>query len=718
MNDNLYHDNPEARRALEIVEFTGINLFLTGNAGSGKTTFLKHLRERSLKRMVVLAPTGIAAINANGSTIHSFFQIAPRPFVPGSKNGIEEFKLSKEKLKIIRSLDLVVIDEISMVRADLLDQIDEVLRRVRHSRAPFGGVQLLLIGDLQQLPPVVKNEEQELLSQYYTSPYFFSSLALQSSFYVTIELTHIYRQSDATFIALLNALRSGHVTSQTLEALNKRYIPDFKPAKGESYVRLVTHNAQADAINRSELKNLKGKEQTYEASVNDNFPESAYPTELKLTLKEGAQVMFIKNDTQRRYFNGMLGTVTTCNDNVLNVQPQGSHFSIEVPRETWTNSRYVLNKDTKELEEKVEGTFTQYPLRLAWAITVHKSQGLTFNRAIIDVERSFTHGQTYVALSRCRSLEGLVLSRPIPLTAVISDISVERYLSTMLAESPDENAIAHYEKTYVYTTLTDLFGFTLLADNLAAYQRIFEEYFYSTFPQSTKEVAQLCLESKQKLVDVSERFHAQLSQLITADDTEALNTRIRAAAGYFLPLIQTLANTLRGLTPEADNKQVQERVENTYADIARFVFYKIHLLTYVFRQGFSLKDYLHERAVAAVKADEFNPKKADAAAAAASTAKAGKSSKPEAVEARRKVATPADVKHPALYRALITWRYEKSKTLSLPAYTILHQKALINIANACPTNAHSLLSLGSVGKATVEKYGEEILKIVADAGEA
>ena len=422
--------NNELLTAWDFVEYTGRSIFLTGRAGTGKTTFLKMVVERSSKRSIVVAPTGVAAINAGGMTIHSFFQLPFAPFVPGAK--VEsKFDFSKEKRKIIASLDLLIIDEISMVRSDLLDAIDSVLRRFRNRYKPFGGVQLLMIGDLQQLTPVVTPEDERMLIPYYDTPYFFGSKALAQIEYVTIQLEKVYRQQDDTFLTLLNHIREGQASVAELQLLNSRYQPAFLPKPEEGYIRLTTHNQMATNYNESELQKLPGCAFHYRASIEGTFPDYSYPTAETLTLKEGAQVMFVKNDPsgEHRYYNGRIGHVTLAEDNRLEVFCPGDADAIEVEPLVWENARYTLNPETREIETEVLGKFTQLPLRLAWAITIHKSQGLTFERAIIDASLSFAPGQVYVALSRCKTLEGMVLASQIPPQAIISDERVENYIS-------------------------------------------------------------------------------------------------------------------------------------------------------------------------------------------------------------------------------------------------------------------------------------------------
>ncbi|MBQ2112606.1 MAG: AAA family ATPase, partial [Bacteroidales bacterium] len=421
--------NAELRTAWEFVEKTGKSLFLTGKAGTGKTTFLKKVVAESKKRVVVVAPTGIAAINAGGVTIHSFFQLPLHPFIPGMK--IEsKFAFSKEKRSIIKTIDILVIDEVSMVRSDLMDAIDSVLRRFRNRNKPFGGVQLLMIGDLQQLSPVVTDDDVRFLSQYYPSPYFFGSRALSMVDYVTIELKEVYRQQDIEFISILNAVRIGRPSLEIIKALNSRYNPDFVPSSDEGYIRLTTHNSIADEYNARQLSLIDETAHCFDAEISGNFPESSYPVDFRLELKAGAQVMFVKNDpsSDKRYYNGKIGIVTDFYEEYILVQCPGEDEKIAVEPLEWENSRYVINEQTQELDSEVIGVFRQYPLRLAWSITIHKSQGLTFDKAIVDAASSFASGQVYVALSRCRTLEGMILATPLRQDSVITDLRVEDYI--------------------------------------------------------------------------------------------------------------------------------------------------------------------------------------------------------------------------------------------------------------------------------------------------
>lgn len=412
-----------------IVEKTDVSLFLTGKAGTGKTTFLREVVRYTKKKCIVLAPTGIAAVNAGAMTIHSFFQFGLGPFVQGVIEPKSDFRINKSKLELIRHLQLLIIDEVSMVRADLMDHIDVELRRIRRNSKPFGGVQLLMIGDLQQLPPIAHGGEDELLRQYYKTLYFFSSAALKSMKYSCIELKNVYRQTDRHFIDILNHARDCTLTSQDISDLNARYIPGFSPKPEDGYIRLMTHNRQVDYVNETELEKLDSKPYTFVAAVTGTFPEESYPTADSLTLKKGAQVMFIKNDPERRFINGTLGEVKSIDKNSIAVRLAESGTVIDVEPMEWQNIRYQFDEESKEISSKQIGRFKQYPLKAAWAITVHKSQGLTFDKAIIDVHAAFSPGQAYVALSRCRTLDGLVLSSPVSASVFMRDNAVDAYMN-------------------------------------------------------------------------------------------------------------------------------------------------------------------------------------------------------------------------------------------------------------------------------------------------
>ncbi len=697
-------DNPEVRRARQIIEYTGVNLFLTGKAGTGKTTFLRQLREQSTKRMVVLAPTGIAAINAGGVTIHSFFQLSFAPFVPGSACEKHCFKLGRQKIKLFRSLDLVVIDEISMVRADLLDSVDSVLRRYRNSSLPFGGVQLLLIGDLQQLAPVVKDDEKDLLKEHYETPFFFSSKALRQAGYVTIELQHVYRQSDPEFIELLNCIREGCADVQTLQRLNARYIPNFRPARNEGYIHLVTHNRQAVQINEEELAQIPGPSFSFEAKVEGIFPENSYPTDAQLLLKRGAQVMFVKNNKEKGFFNGMLGEVTTVSDNGFKVRPLEAADEIIVEAEEWTNVRYELDEESKEIVERVEGRFLQYPVRPAWAITIHKSQGLTFERTIIDAHSAFAHGQTYVALSRCKTLAGLVLSAPISETAIIADAAVKNYTMSVVGQSPDDAAVTALMGEYRKQLLLELFDFTRLRYAVSRLSRHLEEHFSRLYPDALERMRTEQAAFDEQVYGVAVRFQRQLRDLLSKGDEAQLQVRVQKGAAYFQEQVSRLHDLAATLKVPSDNKTVVRRTADLLTSLKDEVRLKLRLTADCAKNGFSAECYLRARAM--VVADE------------GASAESCRATRPQRLAdgraLRERVVVPQEVRYPKIYGRLIDWRYQKSHELELPAYTILQQKALLGIANLLPETREAFAAIPYFATVGMEKYGAELLDIVRD----
>ena len=421
--------NRELDIARFIVEKTDSNIFLTGKAGTGKTTFLKDVKKYTKKNHIVLAPTGVAAVNAGAMTIHSFFQFGFGPYVKGISEPEGNYMMRREKRELIKSLELIIIDEISMVRADVLDHINDELQRIRRNSEPFGGVQLLMIGDLQQLPPITPDNELEILKPHYDSMYFFDSKSLRNSDYYCIELKSVYRQTDQRFIDILNRVRTGDVTHSDLDELNSHHVADFRPAQGDNYIQLVTHNRMADAINQREMAALSADTFMFDAKVTGTFPEDAFPTSRQLEIKKGAQVMFVKNDPDKRFINGMLGEVEEVSDDSIRVRLSGKDNIVKVEPTAWENIRYHMNEETHKIESTKIGSFMQYPIKPAWAITIHKSQGLTFDKAVIDAHEAFSPGQAYVALSRCRSLDGMVLSEKLSQRAIITDSIVDEYMN-------------------------------------------------------------------------------------------------------------------------------------------------------------------------------------------------------------------------------------------------------------------------------------------------
>lgn len=590
-------NNTELRNAWDFVEHTGISIFLTGKAGTGKTTFLRTIQQRSTKRMIVVAPTGVAAINANGVTIHSFFQLPLSPFVPESTVK-PRFEYSKQKRQIIRTLDLLIIDEISMVRADILDAIDSILRRFREHNKPFGGVQLLMIGDLQQLTPIVRPDEEKLLSRYYNTPYFFDSKALQSTQYVTIELTKVFRQQDKVFIDILNHFRDGHVSDEDFDILNKRYQPNFNPDKNSDYIHLTTHNRIADNINDRQLEQIKEQVYKFCARVEGQFPENSYPADYELTLKCGAQVMFIHNDRFERYYNGKIGRITYIDNERIEVSCPNENEKIEVEPQTWENTRYTLNETTKQIEGEVLGTFTQYPLRLAWAITIHKSQGLTFEHAIIDAQQAFASGQVYVALSRCRTLEGLVLASTLNRNAVINDARVDSYIAQQNIRAAESiKNLPLLKEEYYRMMLLELFNFSEIYNAESALFRTLVEHFH----KHTKLIAlhqATVSELKEKVLDISTKWTLYIKGISIAElhNKEFLD-RIKSSAQYFYnELSKIFADQIeqtKGI--ESKNKEAIKRIDNNISEVEQSKQAKLLLLEDIMIEDFSTSYYLKRK---------------------------------------------------------------------------------------------------------------------------
>lgn len=605
--------NIELNTAWEFVEKTGKSVFLTGKAGTGKTTFLKRVVEESKKRVVVVAPTGIAAINAGGVTIHSFFQLPLHPFIPGMK--IEsKFAFSKEKRSIIKTIDILIIDEISMVRSDLLDAIDSVLRRFRNRHKPFGGVQLLMIGDLQQLSPVVTDEDVQFLSQYYPSPYFFGSHALARTDYVTIELKEVYRQQDAVFISMLNAVRGGRPSIEVIRALNSRYCPGFVPPPDEGYIRLTTHNHIADEYNSRQLSLIDDQAHSFEAEVSGNFPESSYPVDFRLELKAGAQVMFVKNDSSsdKRYYNGKIGIVTDFYEEYIMVQCPGEDEKIAVEPLEWENSRYVINEQTQEMESEVIGIFRQYPLRLAWAITIHKSQGLTFDKAIIDAASAFASGQVYVALSRCRTLEGMVLATPLRQDAVITDLRVEDYIEGQEAAAVRSlSRLDSIKEEYYKELLGELFDFNELASLQKRMLGVCKDFPSGSVVGLAQKHNDILNDLGEMVVPVGIKWQKIIAQKPFEEIVSSeFRLRIRNGCSYFLEQINTAYGDFLEKTADikAENKELIKRYGNIWNDLDFELKVIRNLLKAMSVQDFTTDDYLRERQIAVYEASDFVPK--------------------------------------------------------------------------------------------------------------
>lgn len=719
--------NSEIELAWRCIENTGSHLFLTGKAGTGKTTFLRKLKEKSPKRMIVVAPTGIAAINAGGVTIHSFFQLSFAPYVPESTLNSAQYtyRFSKEKISIIRSMDLLVIDEISMVRADLLDAVDAVLRRYRDRYKPFGGVQLLMIGDLQQLAPVVKEGEWNILKKYYSTSFFFGSHAFRETECLTIQLRKVYRQKDDRFLDLLNRIRTNQIDRQVLTELNQRYIPDFQPDDEEGYIRLATHNYQVQRVNDQKLSMLPQQLFSFKATIEGNFPETAFPADVDLHLKKGAQIMFLKNDSsgERRYYNGKIGVVTAVNADSISVWGKGDSSDFVLEKEAWTNSKYTLNDDTKEITEEVEGTFRQYPIRLAWAITIHKSQGLTFDRAIIEANTSFAHGQVYVALSRCKTLEGMVLASPLSADSVINDESISEFIQTVESQYPDHNRLDDLQRRYYHELLCELFGFATIKRYFSQLLRLLDEFMYNLYPKTLEGYKSHFARFENEIEEVSVSFRNRYSELMRNPGyvhDPVLNERLTSGAKYFYEKTEDILSMLiRKTKIEPDNKELRKKFEEAFDTLSELIRIKSGTLAYTAQHGFEVGSYLKNKARIIVsvyppaptkrKADERmkrdgNKKKA----AQGRSTESNKPQKPERAE------LSIEIEHPILYKTLVGWRYEESTRTGMPAYIVIRQKSLLEIVNTLPRTIGQLESISYFGKKKAEKYGRDIIRMVED----
>ena len=688
--------NQELELAWDFVEKTDRNVFLTGKAGTGKTTFLHSLKQKSFKRLVVVAPTGVAAINAKGVTIHSFFQMAFGPLLPeesGYQNKESGFqrKFNKTKIDIIKSLDLLIIDEISMVRADLLDGIDQVLKRYKDRTKVFGGVQVLMIGDLQQLSPVVKDNEWELLKPYYETPYFFSSNVFKSCNPINIVLKHIYRQDNEVFIKILNEIRNNKLSSDSAALLNKRFIADFVPAKNDGYITLTTHNNRANEMNNLELQKNKNKSYFYKAEVDGKFPEYSYPTHEKLELKKGAQVMFVKNDStpEKRYFNGKIGEIIHLDKEEITVRCLDDDFDIAVTPEIWENINYSINPETKEISEHVSGAFSQMPLRLAWAITIHKSQGLTFDKAIIDAQASFAHGQTYVALSRCRTLEGIVLKNPISESSIINDMRVTSFNESVENNPPNETVLNESQKKYQLNLIGELLNYYAF---LQPVNRLLDLYYKNSSSIKGNMIEPLIAIKEAgitKLLKLNTSFMAQLKTLcvdvIEPEKSAVIQGRINKAVDYFIKHTSEFIKTpLDTLTFATENKEIDKDINKQLDVLEEQLATKLFCLNGL-KNSYSSFKYLELRAKAVLQKTKATP-----------------------VKKERKDTS----EHPVLFEQLKDLRASFADVENVPHYVIFTQKSLYDLCEMLPLTHKQLLIVNGMGKVRVEKYGDEILDII------
>src|SRR5690554_1112751 len=548
-----------AQYTVNFINQTSRNVFLTGKAGTGKTTLLKEIIETTHKNTVVVAPTGIAALNAGGVTIHSLFQLPFAGFLPThnqppqiganirfeNRNTLRRhFRMSKTKQEVLRNMELLIIDEVSMLRADVLDAMDFMLQSVRRNNEAFGGVQVLFIGDLLQLPPVVRHDDWNVLKNYYSGMFFFHSHVIQQNPLLYIELDKIYRQTDQDFINVLNNLRNNRVSHEDVQLLNNYVKPDFDVKKNQGYITLTTHNAKADSINNQALRDLKGKSFSYYPEIVGDFPDKIYPVDEELALKVGAQIIFIKNDLnyEKRYFNGKMGIIHSLSDEEIVVHFPEENKYIEVEKYEWENIRYSVDANSKDIKEEVLGTFTHYPIKLAWAITVHKSQGLTFDKAVLDVSQVFVAGQAYVALSRLRSLDGLILLKPIQLNGITNDASVMDYSKNKAEKEVLQQELDIQTRKYIQHCLTKAFSWRMMQSVWKNHLQSYADELPKSKKNEFKKWAEEQFAKIEELLVHSEKFTAQLNSLFTSESYNFgfINERFNKAYDYFFPKLDGL----------------------------------------------------------------------------------------------------------------------------------------------------------------------------------
>lgn len=618
---SLDNQNTAFAQAVSFVNHTNRPIFLTGKAGTGKTTFLKYIRSHTYKKMAIVAPTGVAAINAGGSTIHSLFFLPFGMYIAdyalawndddhhiyNKQRLFGKVKLTKQRRALLQELDLLVIDEVSMLRADTLDAIDAILRWARRNAAPFGGVQMLFIGDLYQLPPIVKNTEQSLLYQYYKSPFFFDAHVMQEAPPILLELSKIYRQKDPIFISLLNHIRNNTCSETDLNQLNSHFDPDFTPKKEDAYITLTSHNHLADAINQRELQLLAGKSICFEASVKGDFSENSFPTEGKLFLKEGAQIMFIKNDKgeDRRYYNGKIGLVEKINKNgsEIRVRFPGEEQAFSVEQEEWKNLRYNYDKQTDQINEETLGTFKQYPIRLAWAVTIHKSQGLTFEHAVVDAGASFAAGQVYVALSRLTNLMGLVLRSKISPHSIRTDPHVVAFSGGLLDNKAINEILLQEQQVYLLSNLSNVFLWNKLTLETNSLKN---EIMTKNIPDKTLAYKRLNILATacNTQFEVAEKFRSWLSKQFCSMsdlDISLIHERTLAASTWFLEqldevLIAPLKDHIATWSIKKKNKKYLKELDDlatTYQRKKAQIQQSTHI-TQAIIEGRNIQDVLNE----------------------------------------------------------------------------------------------------------------------------
>ena len=682
--------------AKDIILNTDTTLFVTGRAGTGKTTLLRYVAESSQKNTVVVAPTGIAAINAGGVTIHSFFKLPFAPFIPSvieAKKLIAGQKMRAEFRSVIRSVDMIIIDEVSMLRADILDAIDVVLRHYRNSKFPFGGVQMVFFGDMYQLPPVCVNDEWFILKDYYSTPYFFSAKVFEKQEIVCLELDKIFRQRDEDFVEILNQVRNNNISKENFNRLNDRYNPDFDLENNQDFVVLTTHNAVSDDINESRLIDIDSKTFIFDAAIKGDFPEYLYPVEQQIVLKKGARVMFTANDhinPERLYYNGKMGTVVELEDNNVYVTCDGEDDPIQVNYETWENNTFSYNRKENSVDVKTIGTFTQLPLRLAWAITIHKSQGLTFQKVAIDAANSFTSGQVYVALSRCTSLDGILLLSPINSNSIMVDSRIQRFSKNNFNEDLLPDFVNRKKRDTLCNMLIKLFSFNLLEVAVLDLKGYVTE-FRADFSDYTPEMVENILSIVQDLSDVGTRFAVQLRKITNANDFSLLNSRVNDAKKYFLQRLETLEKAMDITNVSTKKKERANKFSKFLNEVNKNLQETLFFLKNL-DDNISVEQFYmlrHEFVVEKVNYNIYEEEKEDA--------------NEQTVDSELIA---------VIYSKLMAWRNDLAKELDIPSYLIFKKDTIMEMAQKMPDTKDKLLKINGVGKVKAGKYGQECIDII------
>lgn len=717
-------ENFQARQTYEYLQYTNKNIFLTGKAGTGKTTFLKNLKNNINKNFIVVAPTGVAAMNADGVTIHSFFQLKPQDaFVPNQYIGGKEFSESKKNL--IKNLELLVIDEISMVRCDLLDAIDYRLRQYRSfaRNLPFGGVQLLMVGDLSQIPPVVKNESRTTLRKNYGEIYFFyQSLALRKSSYITITLDHIYRQTDKTFLRILNNIRENKVSVQDIEELNTCYREKILDNIPEDYVVLCTHNERTYAINRSKMDELETEELVYRAKATKCYKEEdnedKLPAVKELVLKVGAKVVFLVNGydiNRNRFYNGKIGTVSQLEKDYVIVHCQEDEISQDIVVEpyTWEKTDYGLSKDGKKIEKnKVLGEFTQIPLRPAWALTIHKAQGLTFKKLIVDCNRAFAAGQVYVALSRCTTMQGLILTNKFDSKTIILDQNIANFNRKSLENAPNETDLNSAKETYYKEKFCSLFDFKDLSEIVSKIEKHAEADLYSLESQKLSELTNQILQYRKTVEKISKTLSDKLEKIFSDKEKSPEERKVSAtelglrAKDYFLQKLDSVVELIilcTNLVEQSEDEDWGILTNKLIVETER----RLRFLHYLDKNEFEIKDYIEYSNRILSLEDEIEPQLV-------------KQTIEEKIEENQENNSSAlglswqkkEQEDDRLFVSLLQWRKTKAEQNRCNKASVLTRAALRQIAAQKPSSTKELSKIRGFRKEKRKLYGEEILEIV------